>query len=344
MKKILATASSNTLNWEYLPFLVAKVMNHTITPRTGFTPVEMVFGKSKLTESFLDLEPLFPLHHSIKSHKEDIENLNKEIIAMSETAKLNLESLRTEAHSRENKNRVDKSKNFKEGDIVFALDRYNIPGNSRPLKTTFLPSPYVVIDSYFTTTLIERIADKFRTLISNDDIKKYVPDLTENIINLPVEVKKILISPNENLLPEEITIITEKDTLRVPPGLTEGGESVHNQKYDKVFSVLKKGQAPVGPDDNFESQRDNFYDDDDDFDDWVTFKDNESDNGTLVPPPIIKPIDVQQDLSQELPHQEEGYEEISKIEETNEAEAHEEEEEEDEELTLRSGKRVRFAQ
>jgi hypothetical protein len=135
MKKILATASSNTLNWEYLPFLVAKVMNHTITPRTGFTPVEMVFGKSKLTECFLDLEPLFPLHHSIKNHKEDIENLNKEIMAMSETAKLNLESLREETHSRENKNRIDKSKNFKEGDIVFALDRYQ-KGDERPIMVS----------------------------------------------------------------------------------------------------------------------------------------------------------------------------------------------------------------
>jgi hypothetical protein len=146
------------------------------------------------------------------------------------------------------------------------------------------------------------------------------------------------------LLPEEITIITEKDTLQVPPGLPEGGESVHNRKYNKVFSVLKKGQAPVGPDDNFELQNDNFYDDDDDFDGWVTFKDNGSDNGTLVPPPIIKPANVQQDLSQELPHQEEGHEEISKVEETNEAEVHEEDDDEDEELTLRSGKRVRFAQ
>jgi hypothetical protein len=153
-----------------------------------------------------------------------------------------------------------------------------------------------------------------------------------------------LISPYENLLPEEITVITEKDTLQVPPGLPEGGESVHNQKRDKVFSVLKKGQAPVGPDDNFEPQNDNFYDDDDDFDDWVTFKDNESDNEALAPTPIIKPANVHQDLSQELPHQEEGHKEISKIEETNETEAHEEDDEEDEELTVRSGKRVRFAQ
>jgi hypothetical protein len=141
MKKILATASSNTLNWEFIPFLVSKVMNHTITPRTGFSPIEMVFGKSKLTESFLDLEPLFPLHHSIKGFKEDIEKINTEIMAMSKIAKTNLMELRDELHSKENPHRMDKSKNFNKGDIVFAVDRYNIPGNSRPLKTTFLPSP-----------------------------------------------------------------------------------------------------------------------------------------------------------------------------------------------------------
>jgi hypothetical protein len=66
--------------------------------------------------------------------------------------------------------RIDKKLRFKAGDIVFALDRYNLPGNSRPSKTTFLPSPYVVIAPYFTTTLIERLADKFRTFLSNDDI------------------------------------------------------------------------------------------------------------------------------------------------------------------------------
>ena len=52
MKKLLATASSDSLNWELLPFLVSKIMNHTVTPRTGFKPVEMIFGKDNMAQSF----------------------------------------------------------------------------------------------------------------------------------------------------------------------------------------------------------------------------------------------------------------------------------------------------
>jgi hypothetical protein len=44
-----------------------------------------------------------------------------------------------------NKNRLDKSRNFKKGDIVYALDRNNVPGNGQPLKTTFFPSPYILL-------------------------------------------------------------------------------------------------------------------------------------------------------------------------------------------------------
>jgi hypothetical protein len=84
---------------------------------------------------------------------------------------------------------------------------------------TFLPSPYVVIESYFTTTLIERLADKFRTLLSNDDIKLYNRKLPEYTKTLPKEVMKILVNRYEDLLPEEILKIAEFDTVQIPPGL-----------------------------------------------------------------------------------------------------------------------------
>jgi hypothetical protein len=93
MKKILALASSKTLNWEYIPLFVSKAMNQTVTPRTGFAPIQMVMGKSKHTESFLDLDPLFPTHHSIKRHKEEIEKINLEITEMCKVAQQNIYDL-----------------------------------------------------------------------------------------------------------------------------------------------------------------------------------------------------------------------------------------------------------
>ena len=77
IKKLLATASSNTLNWELLPFLVSKLMNHTVTPRTGFKPVEMIFGQDKMAQSFLDRDKLLPVHHLVRANKEQITQLTE---------------------------------------------------------------------------------------------------------------------------------------------------------------------------------------------------------------------------------------------------------------------------
>ena len=40
LKKMLATRP--TLNWEYLPFLIAKIMNNSVSTKTGFKPQEFV--------------------------------------------------------------------------------------------------------------------------------------------------------------------------------------------------------------------------------------------------------------------------------------------------------------
>jgi hypothetical protein len=279
MKKILALASSKTLNWEYIPLFVSKAMNQTVTPRTGFAPIQMVMGKSKHTESFLDLDPLFPTHHSIKGHKEEIEKINLEITEMCKVAQQNIYDLREEIHKTVNKNRIDKKLKFKTGDIVFALDRYNLPGNSRPLKTT-----YVVIESYYTTTLIERLADKFRTLLSNDDIKLYNRKLPEYTKTLPREVMKILVNSYENLLPEEILKIAEFDTLQIPPGIPLITEDEPKTKsFDSPLFV--KGRALSGPDDenNFRPTE-NFHtddiaddnDDNQDYDDLIVSHDEDN--------------------------------------------------------------------
>ncbi len=184
----------------------------------------------------MDLDPLFPTHHSIKGHKEEIEKINLEMTEMCKVAQQNIYDLREEVHKTVNKNRIDKKLKFKTGDIVFALDRYNLPGNSRPLKTTFLPSPYVVIESYYMTTLIERLADKFRTLLSNDDIKLYNKKLPEYTKTLPKEVMKILVNKYEDLLPEEILKIAEFDTLQIPPGLP---------LVDKEEPKIKTSASPI---------------------------------------------------------------------------------------------------
>ena len=271
LKKILATASSGTLNWEYLPIIVSKVVNQSITPRTGFRPVEMIFGKGPLADSFLDLPPLFPTHHLVKDKKSEIEILTSEIMEMSKVAKQSLEEISKNSKKEINKNRIDKSEKFQKGDIVYALDRYNLQGNSRPLKTTFFPSPFVIIETFFTTCLIERLADKFRTLISNNDIKKFKNN-SEIVKNLPNEIQKTLLGDFKDIIEDDIVEIAKIDPMNVPPGIFLKNNTDFEKK-DKKLEYLETSEQ-VGNEDNEEEFIDEEIIEDDGDEDETSNNDN----------------------------------------------------------------------
>jgi len=166
MKRILATKP--TLNWEHVPFIVSKILNNTISPRTGFKPYSMVFGTDSSTFD-LDLEQISPPHYLVKNHKTHIEQISKQIKEMTNAARKRLTQLRLITNEKTNKIRINKK--FKVNDYVFVLDRYINPGNPRPLHLKLQPSPGIVLRPIWTTTLVKRLADGFTTLYSNDDLK-----------------------------------------------------------------------------------------------------------------------------------------------------------------------------
>ena len=191
-------------------------MNHTVTPRTGFKPVEMIFGQDKMAQSFLDRDRLLPIHHLVRANKEQITQLTEELKTMSSKAQETLIQLRMDKHEKINKNRIEK--HFKPNDIVFVLDRYQLTGNTRPLKTKFFPSPYVVLKPYYTTCLIKRLADGFTALYSMDDIKLYKG--TDPIFStLPPEVTKVLLHNFRDLIDTDFKIILKHDPLDLPTGI-----------------------------------------------------------------------------------------------------------------------------
>ncbi len=51
LRKLLATRKD--LNWEFLPFLISKIMNNSVNPNTGFSPFTMVYGADHPIPSFL---------------------------------------------------------------------------------------------------------------------------------------------------------------------------------------------------------------------------------------------------------------------------------------------------
>jgi hypothetical protein len=211
LQKMLATRP--TLSWKYLPFLVSKALNNSVSPKTGFRPAEMVLGAEAAGTTFLDLMNLGPPHYSVKSNKLYIEQLSAEFKLMTEVATRKIMELRLVQNERVNKNRVER--NFKINDIVFTLDRTYIEGNPRVLRTTLNPSPYVVIRPLFKSTLVMRIADRFTSLYNNDDLKLFQGN-SPLFQNLPPEVLRALLYKFSDLMEQEFSVITKFDPLRVP--------------------------------------------------------------------------------------------------------------------------------
>ena len=212
-KKILATKPS--YNWDYLNFLVAKIHNTTISPRNGCKPAELVYGIGPQSESFLSLDKIVPPHHSVANNKVEIEKLTKEIKELSNKTRERLTKIRQLTAEKLNKNRIDKD--LKVNDYVFVLDRREILGAPRPLKTKLDPSPYIVVSVKYSTVLVKRISDGFMSLYSQDDVKRYDSE-SELFRDIPKQIAKVLLHDFTDLMSEDFTTIIKYDPLNVPNG------------------------------------------------------------------------------------------------------------------------------
>jgi hypothetical protein len=163
-------------------------------------PAQMIYGKEDNGPSFLQSNEMAPPHYSVKSDKLTIEKITQEVQAMTEYARDKITQARIVAHERVNKNRI--TNDWAPGDVVFVLDRAQIPGNTRPLKTKFCSSPCVIVRCLFNTSLVRRLSDnfvkillhKFQEFLSYDftEIAKHDPFEIPNGIQLfdPVEDEK----------------------------------------------------------------------------------------------------------------------------------------------------------
>jgi len=261
MKKLLAINS--TYNWELLPYLVAKIMNQSLLPRIGMKPVEMVYGRTKLSESFLEKDILAPAHHSVLRRELEIEELTSGIERATELAKETLKEIRESKHDYENKNRIDKQ--FNEGDIVFVLDRFSLEGSTRPLKTKFYPSPFVVLQPHKATVLIKRLADGYKTLLSVEDIKKYKGP-SPLFYEVPEEIQNVLLNKFSEMINSDFTMITTKDPLPLinidNEGLFDAGNDSFSPKKGEGSVATPKLEIPEGNEVGNISESDE--DDDDD--------------------------------------------------------------------------------
>ena len=237
MKKLVVTRP--TYDWQLLPFIISKTINNTTSLKTGFTPPEMVFGKS--TEpTFLELEKFSPPNYFVKNDTEYIKQISEQIKHSTEIAKETILQMKLNNTDKLNEKRV--TANFLPGDIVFVIDKQQIPGNSRVLKTKLSPSPYVVVRSLRTTTIIRRIADGFSALYHNSNIKRY-EKTSPLFATLPPEVSHVLLHKFADFLDHDFKIITLHDPLNQNQGLklfsAENKDEIENNDLDEELQNLE---------------------------------------------------------------------------------------------------------
>ena len=86
------------------------------------------------------------------------------------------------------------------------------------MKAKLSPSPYVVIKSLWTTTIVRRIADSFTTLYHNSIIKKY-DKTSPYFATLPAEVTHVLLQKFSDFLDKDFNVITLHDPLERDLGI-----------------------------------------------------------------------------------------------------------------------------
>jgi hypothetical protein len=235
LKKALATKS--TYNWEFLPYLIAKIYNTTKNLTTNSSPNDLVFGSMEGDSPFMSnvVDPPLP-HYMVKNDQTRILSLNEELKSLTEKAQELIFAQKVKTNEYLNKNRV--SNPFKAGDIVFHLDTLRVEGQNRSLKTRLSPSPFVVIRPLVSTTLIKRLADGFTALYRNADLKKFSP--TNAIFkDLHPTVSRVLRNSFENLINSDFESITKHDPLQVmkPIALLDEMANEENNADDPPTNV-----------------------------------------------------------------------------------------------------------
>ena len=170
LKKLVV--SQPDYNWGGLTYLVSKIINNTVSPRTGYSPNDLIYGPEleNSSKSFFYNE-MPKLHPLISNQADQISDRRDQLKLIIENTRKQLFEERSKTTEKVNKFKTNRD--FKRDDIVLVLDKYSTPGHTRPLKTIYHPSPHIILTTYPVSCKVKRLSDGFITVYHNDFLKKY---------------------------------------------------------------------------------------------------------------------------------------------------------------------------
>ena len=212
LKKFLVS-NPDAYDWHGLEFIVTKILNSTISPRTNCTPNKLIFG----SESTLFDQGLGKLHPLIQEREEILIEKYDKLKKFVEATRKKIDLDTQTRNDRLNKTRV-KNVKYKVNDIVFVRDMSILTGAPRPLKTHFSNSIYVIKQVKHTTAVVRRLSDNFEQLYSLNDIKRYEP-LNPIFDELPESIRNILTGDVTQITPIQLNKIRNEDPFDFPGGI-----------------------------------------------------------------------------------------------------------------------------
>ena len=254
-KKVLAISPS--FNWSFLCCSVSLLHNTSKINKTGFSPAELIFGPGcHLSENTLLSDNLPKIHPNAHIHIDQIKQKHELLQNIWKEAQLKIAKDNADRTGYKNKNRV--TREYKVGDIVFVVDRSKILGSTRPLKTTYYKSPFVIIQLPPRAVVVRSISsiDDKQLRRNRNEIKKYIP--SDPLFDpLPPSVKQICSKKFEEINKAELDALLSSDEIVLEEIFNTPEETIDDESA--IVQEIEEGVVPVElvdpPEDNFDEDR-----------------------------------------------------------------------------------------
>ena len=207
------------LNWSLMAPVISHIHNSAKISKSKYSPYEILYGQDNhLSSGYLDQTTLPQLHPSIQKQKQGLETKNQQLKEILTEVQQRIEDERNQRTDNRNKTRI--TRQIEVGDFAFVRD-YTIPkGSTKPLRTKFLLTPFVVIYVKPATVLLHRLTDNLILNRHKNDIKKYIP-FDPEFANLPSTVLKICEQTSYEITTEQLENLIKTEDFDVEKFETE---------------------------------------------------------------------------------------------------------------------------
>ena len=236
------TTSDETESWLFLPVLISNHLNSSISPRHGQKPLEMMFGKSRMTESLEDnIRGETQLHPLISKDQTQVDELSEKWL--NHLTKIQEEMNKDKIELNETLNKTRHKKEFPPNSVVFI---------KRPapdqLETVYIKSIYKILDERKTSCICIRMSDGKISLVHKANIKIYEPD-NHLFSTLPQAIREICLhlQSESALSKDRLEDLMNYEDFTIPQPIIDLVGENPQTILSKEFGPVQDSQNQAGP-------------------------------------------------------------------------------------------------